>query len=129
MFNNIKITGGCACSKVKYELSGETTGVINCHCKFCQRSYGNYCPMLITDKANFTITKGEDNLTVYKSSDSAPYEGIFCSNCGSQLFKRQLEGSRVVVIVGSLDNTDGLRPTKNIYAGFAGDYYSMPEVK
>jgi hypothetical protein len=121
------ITGACACSTVKYSLSGEMVGVVNCHCKQCQRFHGNYHPLIVGEKENFVVIKGEENITKFDSSELA--QRFFCSKCGSQIFKKQTEGSKVMLSVGCLDDTEGLKTVKNIFTESAGTYYVMPRIE
>jgi hypothetical protein len=39
--NNTILSGQCICGAIQYELTSETIGVVNCHCKMCQRLHGN----------------------------------------------------------------------------------------
>ncbi len=119
-----KITGACGCGAVSYEAQGEITGVISCHCKFCQRLHGNYNPMVMTEKANFHFTN-ETGLAWYASSSEA--RRGFCNLCGSALFKEQLTGPNILMAVGSLDDTTGWKNIKNVFTEEAGQYYLMPE--
>ncbi|HYV89124.1 MAG TPA: aldehyde-activating protein, partial [Candidatus Polarisedimenticolia bacterium] len=41
-----KITGGCACGAVHYEIGAEPVFMLNCHCRDCQRATGAaYAPV------------------------------------------------------------------------------------
>jgi hypothetical protein len=121
------ITGKCMCEKVKFSISGQTAGLVNCHCKQCQRLHGNYNPMLVADKENLVITEGQEHLKTYNSSEDA--ERLFCDLCGSCLFKKQVKGPKILISAGSLDDTTGLKTLTNIFTESAGEYYDMPEVK
>jgi hypothetical protein len=121
------MTGQCMCGQIKYEVSGPTVGIVNCHCKDCQRLHGNYNPLIVADKVNLNITQGEDLLKEFKSSDDA--HRLFCSNCGSQLFKRQINGPKVMISVGNIENPIEYPVIKNIFTESAGFYYTIPEVK
>jgi hypothetical protein len=127
MTNNEIITGGCMCGSVQYAISGDKIGVVNCHCKQCQRLHGNYNPMLVGEKANLIITKGDKDLTVFNSSESA--QRCFCSKCGSQLFKQQTNGPKVMLSIGGLDESSDYHSIKNIFTETAGQYYEMPIVE
>ncbi len=121
MQNNL--TGGCLCGAVTYAITGEGIGVISCHCKDCQRLHGAYNPMYIVDKDGVTFRKS-DSLSWYDSSEKN--ERGFCATCGSALFMRQKHGPKLLISVGSLDDTTGLKNIQNIFTDDAGDYYAMP---
>ncbi len=113
--------GGCMCGAVRYKAAAPFIGVISCHCKQCQRLHGNYNPLLIAEKENFTFTKGEDNITWYNSSGES--ERGFCKTCGSAMFKQDKRGPKIKISVGNLDDTSGLVNVKNVGVESAGNYY------
>jgi hypothetical protein len=117
------LTGSCQCSAVTYRITGETVGIVSCHCKDCQRRHGNYNPMVIAEKSDFAV-ESEETLSWYASSKQI--ERGFCSRCGSSLCMRQTNGSKILISVGSLNDTSGLANIQNIFAEEAGDYYLMP---
>ncbi len=118
-----EITGQCGCGAVTYRATGEVTGVVSCHCKLCQRLHGNYNPMIIVDKTQFTFTN-EAGIAWFNSSSEA--RRGFCKECGAALFKEQLTGPKILIAVGSLDNTSGLKNVKNVFTEEAGEYYLLP---
>ena len=42
--NNVqKITKGrCLCGQVQFEIHGEVSDIVNCHCLKCRKFHGNY---------------------------------------------------------------------------------------
>ena len=93
------------CGAVRYVADiGATFGV--CYCKMCQRwASGAYMGV---NTENFRITKGEDSLTVFKSSDWA--KRGFCNTCGSNVYYSVPEHDNLSIAFGSLDDTSGLTP-------------------
>ena len=73
--------GGCLCGDVRYESSGmpgKNSGY--CHCRMCQRAYGNGFTAFIEFPAeSFRLIQGEP--TIYRSSNVG--ERGFCARCGS----------------------------------------------
>lgn len=118
------ITGSCGCGSVAYEAQGDIEGIVSCHCKFCQRLHGNYNPMVLVNKTDFTFTN-EAGLSWYDSSDEA--RRGFCNRCGSALFKEQKQGPKILIAVGSLDDTTPWHNIKNVFTENAGAYYIMPQ--
>lgn len=118
-----KITGHCACGAVSFSAEGEMDGIVSCHCKLCQRIHGNYNPMVVVNKDDFTFTN-EAGLAWFASSVEA--RRGFCNVCGSALFKEQIQGPKILVAVGSLDDTSEWKNVKNVYTENAGEYYEMP---
>lgn len=79
----MKLTGGCHCGAVRYEVEGEPYTHALCHCSDCRRHSG--APMvgwtMYTQEA-LRITHGEPK--VYQSSEYGRRQ--FCSDCGTGLF-------------------------------------------
>ncbi len=80
--------------------------------------------MLVAEK---DLVSMSGPLSWYTSSDAA--ERGFCSHCGSALFKRQTTGPKILVSVGSLDDTQGLENIKNVFVEAKETYYIMPPEK
>ena len=103
-----KITGGCQCGAIRYELNGPPKRASICHCRMCQRATGSYiAPLANIELASFTVTKGE--LAIYRSSPVA--ERGFCAKCGSPLTFRYTELDDISVTIGSLHEPDIAEPT------------------
>ena len=76
------ITGGCLCGMVRYEASEEPSYIGYCHCRMCQRAYGQTSAIMVGfEPGAFRFTKGEPKY--YKSS--AWSQRCFCAACGSPL--------------------------------------------
>jgi hypothetical protein len=118
-----KISGTCGCKAVSFTAEGDITGAVSCHCKLCQRLHGNYNPMVIIEKSDF-ILRTSDTLEWFDSSAEA--RRGFCRLCGSALFKEQKTGPKILVSIGSLDNTDDWHNIKNVFTEEAGHYYLLP---
>lgn len=117
------ISGACGCGAISFTGSGEITGVVSCHCTLCQRLHGNYNPMVILEKSDF-ILRSSDTLQWFDSSSEA--RRGFCLRCGAALFKEQKTGTKILVSVGSLDDTTPWKNIKNVFTEEAGKYYVMP---
>ncbi len=118
-----EMTGGCLCGAVQYEITGEFVGIINCHCKDCQRLHGIYNPMIVVEKTDFALTD-DSGIAWYESSPEK--ERGFCKKCGAALFMKQTQGPKMLISVGSLDETDDLKTLNNIFEEEAGNYYVTP---
>lgn len=114
------------CGAIRFSISPPYTGVISCHCKQCQRLHGNYNPLLIGEKENFKFLEGENNASWYSSSEHS--ERGFCKTCGSVMFKRDKNGPKMKISVGSLDETSDLKTIKNVSEENAGGYYEIPKI-
>ena len=71
--------GSCLCGAVHFTAAHCDNHVGACHCNMCRKWGGG--PFLEVACGNEVSFEGEDNISVYQSSDWA--ERGFCKNCGS----------------------------------------------
>src|SRR3954464_1685820 len=94
------VAGGCQCGAVRYALYAEPGGANICHCRMCQKAFGNFfAPFTGVGVGEFAWTRGEP--AIFKSSELV--ERGFCRDCGTPLTFRYLDRDRITVTVGSLD--------------------------
>lgn len=104
-------SGGCQCGRVRYELHAEPTHASICHCRMCQKAFGNYFAPFATIKVvDMSWTTVQP--AVFMSSEIV--ERGFCSTCGTPLSFRFTDRQTISVSIGSLDAPDRIRPTQNI---------------
>jgi hypothetical protein len=104
------LTGGCQCGAVRYRLIVEPTGVNICHCRMCQKASGG--PLMAFGGVRLdqlVWTRGAPKIF----ASSAIGERGFCAQCGTPLTYRmhELEGDRISVALGSLDQPAAVAPT------------------
>lgn len=108
---NMKRQGGCLCSQVRYELSGEPLAVVICHCKNCQKQSGSTFSINIIGQSEQIEIQG--NLSTYADTNDSgdPVNRNFCENCGSPIFSEILsQGNLIALKVGTLDDTSDIEP-------------------
>ena len=97
-----KITGGCQCGAVRYEIKEFGRATI-CHCRMCQKAFGGlYAPLVTGLGINWVHREPK-----YFQSSSKVQRG-FCEECGTPL-TYDFEGT-VAVSIGSLDNPELVTP-------------------
>jgi hypothetical protein len=78
---------------------------------------------------NLSITKGEDKLKWFISSDFA--RRGFCSDCGSSLFwqadRLDSEKHQISISAGCIEELGEIRLSKHIFCAHKGDYYEIGE--
>lgn len=116
------ISGGCLCSKVRYEVRGKLRDVIACHCMQCRRTSGHFVAATACRRQVFTLLRAE-SLKWYVAIPGC--RRGFCGECGSNLFFEEEGGERVSIAAGSLDEPQGLTIAAHIFASEAGDYYKI----
>ncbi|MGO9602157.1 MAG: GFA family protein [Candidatus Binataceae bacterium] len=103
-----RVTGGCLCGAVRYSASVPPSGVHYCHCRICQRAFGNVFAIFGSfpkDKFRFTLSKPR----IYRSSAIA--RRGFCGRCGTPLLTEQVPpNGQIGISVGSLDHPERVRP-------------------
>ena len=107
-----RLTGGCQCGAVRYELSAPPRGGSICHCRMCQKAGG--APFMAFTgpmrQERFVLTRGAP--ATYRSSEIA--ERSFCAVCGTPLTYRLIGRDRISVTMGSLDRPAEVAPTEQL---------------
>ena len=88
--------GNCLCGAVSIGVKVMSQNIGACHCRMC-RTWGGG-PLLAVDCGTDVSFGGEENISVYNSSDWA--ERGFCSRCGTHLFYRLKESNQHMMPVG-----------------------------
>jgi hypothetical protein len=105
------VAGGCQCGAVRYALYAEPGAANICHCRMCQKAFGNFfAPFTGVRVGDFAWTRGAP--AVYKSSELV--ERGFCRDCGTPLSFRYLDVDRIGIAVGSLDDPARVTIAKQI---------------
>ncbi|MEZ0170215.1 GFA family protein [Microvirga sp. TS319] len=101
------LAGGCQCGAVRYALRAEPTHASICHCRMCQKAFGNYfAPFTGVARKDLVWTKGRPG--IFRSSEAV--ERGFCRDCGTPLTYSYLENDRISVSIGSLDEPGRVTP-------------------
>lgn len=116
-----KITGGCLCGAIRYEIDHDIGDVIVCHCSDCRRASGSGASHNVPVPTDaITFTKGKPK-TFEKTVDSGrKLKRHFCPECGSNLFtERDSTPHMRIVKVGALDDASGLKIGMHIWTSSA----------
>ena len=90
------IKGQCLCGAVQIEAHNVEPSIGACHCSQCRRWTSS--PMQTVDCGTDLKISGEDNISIYNSSEWA--ERGFCKQCGSILFYRLKQSGECHVAAG-----------------------------
>lgn len=100
-------SGGCQCGAVRYELLETPHNPHLCHCRMCQKQFGNYFAALATVPAGkFRLTRGA--LAHFQSSHDV--RRGFCRDCGTPLTYEPLTRPNITIALGSLDRHSDIMP-------------------
>lgn len=107
--------GSCLCGTVRYEIDGEITGAVFCHCQRCRKAGGSaFAANAPVIESNFKIVQGAEVFKVF--STPAGVHRYFCSNCGSPIIsKRDAAPGFVRLRLGTLDTPLMNGPTERIF--------------
>ena len=112
-----KLTGGCLCGGVRYEIRGPFLRAGHCHCSRCRRHSGAAaCTQGRVSREDFALISGADLIHSYRPADGSVK--AFCSVCGSSLFGGTWPtGPEVSIRLGTVDGDPGIRPQYHTFVG------------
>ena len=100
-------TGGCQCGAVRYRITAPFENPHICHCRMCQKAFGNYFAALVgTKKTGLDWTRGQP--AFFRSSEIV--QRGFCRDCGTPLTFEFPDAENMDLTIGSFDEPDYFRP-------------------
>ena len=125
--------GGCLCGSVRYAVKSEPDWVINCACKFCQRSTGgHYLVETLFPLDGFEVLSGTARTYDRRSEGSGKLVHVhFCEGCGTKLFMTFERYGDVCGVFGGTFDDPGWFPrapenTSYFYLGQMSDGVVLP---
>lgn len=99
-------SGGCQCGAVRFHVEGALGSASICHCRMCQKAFGNfYAPLVSVGKSKLIWTRNEPKR--FQSSNHV--KRGFCSECGTPLTYEAPDG--VALAIGAFDAPEEIEPT------------------
>jgi hypothetical protein len=123
MMKDTAVSGRCLCGAVRFDLAPPIRDVIVCHCRQCAQWTGHAVAATAVPLDGLALRAGAAELKWYASSDHA--ERGFCGICGSSLFWKPADGTRIAVLAGTLEPPTGLAISAHIFVGEKSDYYDI----
>lgn len=74
----MKLTGGCHCQQVRFEVEMNVDSAISCNCSICSK---RGLLLSFTPESSFKLLSGENNLTDYQFGKKRIHH-YFCKTCG-----------------------------------------------
>src|SRR5262245_33623998 len=94
-----KLTGGCACGAVRYELTEEPIFQSICHCCDCQKASGSaFAELMAVAADRLSMLGDEPNFYAAKAESGRTMSRGFCQVYGSPIVIRRPEMPQVVFI-------------------------------
>lgn len=126
------LKGSCLCGGIRYEIHAPLEGVINCHCKMCQKAQGSAFRTRASVKAeDFIFLSGEELLNFYESSPGE--RRSFCSVCGATIItKFDSIPDTYGFALGTLDTDPKISIERHIFTKYKAPWYeiadSLPQI-
>lgn len=101
--------GGCACGAVRYQVEGQPSNSMICHCQTCRRVAAAPVVAWVTfAKSSFAIIKG----TLSEYASTALVRRTFCASCGTPLtYEHNDNPTSIDITTCSLDEPALFPPT------------------
>ncbi|MEO7409776.1 MAG: GFA family protein [Sphingomicrobium sp.] len=108
-----KMTGGCACGRVRFEAEIDSDEAYLCHCRMCQRASGNVS-LAMKNVPQENVRWGHEP-DWYRSSPIA--QRPYCAACGTSLgFRYDSDTDQMDLTVAVFDDPSRFRPTSHFGA-------------
>jgi hypothetical protein len=121
------IIGACLCETVRWQLEGEVSIAVNCHCSMCRRHHGTaYSTMGVGPASGFHWLSGEPDVVMYPSSGQG--RRYFCKHCGSKVPGTVPDMDMAFVLPGQVDGDPGFRPQMHIFAGSKAPWHTITDL-
>lgn len=107
--------GSCLCGQVQFEITGEISDIVYCHCSLCRKAQGSaFATNGNVNAREFNFIQGADNLTQYESQPG--HSKYFCKTCGSPVMSLNDKMTDIIRIrLGSIETDITERPTCHIF--------------
>lgn len=112
-----KITGGCLCGAVRYELNAPALFGGFCYCIDCRKTSGSHTAAMAVPEAALAVT-GETRAYAVRG-DNGDVNRVFCPTCGTGLFSKGSRPGVVMLKAGTLDDPEHFKPMASVYASRA----------
>ncbi len=121
------IGGSCLCGGVRYEVQGDLTGALHCHCGMCRKAQGAaFRSRARVRTADFRWVSGEALVTWYQSSPGT-HRG-FCRVCGSPIVSRfDNHPDQLGLPLGAVDGDPGVRPGLHVFVGSKAPWFEITD--
>ena len=111
-----KVTGGCACGSIRYQLLDKPMFVHCCHCDDCQRLTGSaFVLNAIIETQAIKLLRGKP-VAVPVPRENGPHDIYRCPSCQTAVWSDYGHKPNIrYVRVGTLDKPGALKPDVHIY--------------
>lgn len=120
-----KVTGGCACGRVRFGFYEPTVARVACHCRACQYAAGGGpAYAVVVEKEHFRVTRGHPAEFATLSDAGHLVTRVFCANCGTHLYAfSEASPDLCSVKVGALDDPSAFKPKMHLWTSEAPPWH------
>lgn len=113
----MKMTGGCQCRQVRYEVASPPLELYVCHCRECQaQSASAFGISVIVRSTDVRVLQGELKRWSRPADSGRTIDYFFCPNCGTRVFGGDKDRSDTISVKGgSLDAAPDLSAAVHIW--------------
>jgi hypothetical protein len=120
-----RLRGSCQCGAVTYSVADDFRYAVNCHCSQCRRATGAAFKSLAgIERSKLAVTEGSGALMIVGSDG---WHDERCAACGSFLYSVVRDGTFVHVLMGTLLDDPGIRPTAHIFVGSKAPWFTITD--
>ena len=123
------LEGGCACGKVRYQITKKPMFVHCCHCHLCQQQTGSaFILHAFLEPEHFEIISG--NLTTHDMPAGSGQRHVVkrCAYCATGIISHYgPKDTLSIVKVGTLDHPNLAPPDAHIFINEKLDWVNLPE--
>lgn len=110
----MKVTGGCLCGAVRYELAAPMLFGGFCYCLDCRKASGSHSASMGVPLAALTVT-GETRDYSRPGDSGGMVTRKFCPTCGSGIYSSGSREGVVMLKAGTLDDPEHFKPMASVY--------------
>jgi len=103
--NTPRYSGGCQCGAVRFRVEGALGDASICHCRMCQKAFGNFYAPLVSVRAD-TLTWTRGGPKFFQSSSHV--KRGFCADCGTPLSFEAPDG--IGLAIATFDKPEEVAP-------------------
>ena len=124
----MKMSGGCSCGALRYQLNREPIYVQACHCRDCQRITGSaFVVNMWVEESEVALLSGSPRSFELKGGSGRPHNVYFCGDCATYVWSRYdgAPGS-LFVRAGTLDDPGQAEPRAHIFTASKQKWVTLP---
>lgn len=108
-------SGSCLCGAVQFEIRGQISHIVYCHCSQCRKAQGSaFATNGIVNSCDFKLLCGGDKLTAYEATPGQ--KKYFCKICGSPIIsKTESIPDQLRIRLGTVSSDVTERPEAHIF--------------